>query len=334
MNTTPVSLSRRLLAAGLLGLALLGMAGVTPARAAAPKVEGQAPGFYRTTLGDVEITALSDGTHAFPVTTVMQGVTPKQLEAALRYDFLAPPVAGSINAFLINTGKRLVLIDSGAGLLYGDCCGRLQAHLRAAGYAPEQIDAVYLTHLHKDHVGGITRNGVMQFPNATIYVSAHELAYWTSPAAKAAAPDFLSSFFDAAVAALQPYQQAGRVRTIEAPGPLADDGLEAIATPGHTPGHLSYVLHRGDQTLVVWGDIVHVASLQLPRPEITVKYDSDAAAARRSRTELAGQVVQRRYLVAAAHVAFPGLGHLRRAPQGRGYEWVPLNYDEQGGSPH
>ncbi|MDI9701424.1 MBL fold metallo-hydrolase, partial [Burkholderia cenocepacia] len=107
--------------------------------------------------------------------------------------FLEPPVQGSINAFLVDTGSKRILVDAGAGALYGDCCGKLLDDLRAAGYAPAQIDEVLLTHLHKDHVGGIASNGAMTFPNAVVRVNAVEAAYWLDPANKAHAPAFAST---------------------------------------------------------------------------------------------------------------------------------------------
>jgi hypothetical protein len=99
--------------------------------AAAPRSQHQAPGYYRIMLGDFEVTALSDGTHPFPVDTVMTNITPQQAIKELADADLALPLQGSINAFLINTGSKLILVDTGAGALYGDCCGKLVAHLRA-----------------------------------------------------------------------------------------------------------------------------------------------------------------------------------------------------------
>lgn len=158
------------------------------ARAAAPQQHTQAPGWYRMMLGDFEITALLDGTHPFPIDEVMTHATREQLSALLAQSDVVRPVEGSINAFLVNTGQRLVLVDTGAGALYGDCCGRLVMNLRAAGYQPEQVDDILLTHLHRDHVGGVAAGHAMAFPNATIHVSRVDLDYWTSRANQKAAP--------------------------------------------------------------------------------------------------------------------------------------------------
>ncbi|WAC73496.1 MBL fold metallo-hydrolase [Roseateles sp. SL47] len=282
------------------------------------------PGIYRFKLGQLDVTALSDGTHPFPVDTVMVGTTDTEIGKALDHEFLGRPPAGSINAFLIHTGQQLVLVDAGAGALYGDCCGQVLQQIRAAGYSPEQVDVVLLTHLHKDHVGGITASGRALFPNAVIRASKADLDYWSSTTAKARAPDFLASFFDAAVEALAPYKAAGRLRPIEGAGPIGDD-IAAITSPGHTPGHLSYSFTSGGQTLVVMGDLIHVAALQLPHPEVTVKYDSDGTAARQSRVTELRAAARGRWLLAAAHVSFPGLGHVRETSGG--FEWVPVNFE-------
>jgi glyoxylase-like metal-dependent hydrolase (beta-lactamase superfamily II) len=309
------------LIAPLLASLLLASAVLAPlaCHAAAPLVRTQAPGYYRMMLGDVEITALSDGTHAFPIDTVMTNITPVQIGKDLADADLQPPVQGSINAFLINTGNKLILVDTGAGALYGDCCGKLAANLRAAGYQPEQVDEILITHLHKDHAGGVGA-----FPNAVLRLSQAEADYWLTPANKARAPAFLSSFFDAAQAAVAPYQAGGRFQPYASFGPL-EPGIEALPAPGHTPGHASYLVTSRGQQLLIWGDIVHIPAIQLPHPAATVKYDSSAAEAQATRASLLRMAASLHLIVGAAHIAFPGLGHIRR--RNGEYEWLPLNYD-------
>jgi glyoxylase-like metal-dependent hydrolase (beta-lactamase superfamily II) len=307
----------------LLAAFLMACAGL--AHAAAPIAGSQAPGYYRIMLGDFEVTALSDGTHPFPVDTVMTNITQQQALQDLAEVDLKLPVQGSINAFLINTGSKLILVDSGAGALYGPCCGKLLAHLRAAGYQPEQVDEVLLTHLHKDHAGGILRQGAAMFPNAVLRLSQAEADYWLTPANKAKAPDFLSTFFDAARAAIAPYQAAGHYQPYNTFGPL-EAGIEALPAPGHTPGHAAYLVQSKSQQLLIWGDIVHVSGIQFPHPAATVKYDSSEPDAQASRAKLLELASSKQLLIGAAHIAFPGLGHVR-LHKGE-YEWLPLNYDE------
>jgi glyoxylase-like metal-dependent hydrolase (beta-lactamase superfamily II) len=304
------------------------------ARAEAPQVGVQAPGFYRMRLGAFEVTALSDGTHTFPIPAVMVGTRadgtpdllvqarPGEAEARLAEQHLSLPYEGSINAFLINTGSRLVLIDTGAGALYGPCCGRLVANMRASGYRPEQVDEVLLTHLHADHVGGISVAGEMTFRNATIRMNRKDHDYWLNPANEAAAAAFLRPMFEGARSVLQPYADAGRVRPFDEGEVLP--GFTAFATPGHTPGHSSFRVVSGDETLLAWGDIVHVSPLQFPDPHVTVTYDSDRVGAMAQRDTVFAEAARRGYWIAAAHIAFPGLGHVA-ARDGR-FSWIPASY--------
>jgi glyoxylase-like metal-dependent hydrolase (beta-lactamase superfamily II) len=308
-----------------LSIGLASAIAATPcAQAAAPQVRTQGPGFYRMMLGDFEITALSDGTHDFPIQTVMTGISKEEIERDIARDDLTLPVQGSINAFLINTGSKLILIDTGAGLLYGTCCNHLMANLRAAGYQPEQVDEILLTHLHKDHVGGVILDGKMAFPNAVLRTSQVEADYWLNPANKATAPAFLSTFFDAAIASVAPYVAAGRYKTFAGNEQL-EPGIYTLATPGHTAGHSSYLIQSGSDTLLVWGDIIHVASIQLQNPAVSVEYDTDATAAQRSRRAMLQLAASKHYWVGAAHISFPGLGHVRA--NGNTYDWIPVNYD-------
>jgi glyoxylase-like metal-dependent hydrolase (beta-lactamase superfamily II) len=229
--------------------------------AAAPQVLTQAPGFYRMMLGDFEITVLLDGTHPFPDVAVLTQAKPgSRTERSKLFDDnpgganallaaadLRVPTEGSINAFLVNTGTKLVLIDSGAGTRYGACCGHLIDNLRAAGYRPEQVDEVLLTHLHADHTAGIAPGGTMAFPNAIIRTSKLDADYWLSDATEKAAPAFLRPMFEGDEASLQTYIAAGRFAPFNGGSELVP-GIRAIPAPGHTPGHTFYALRAGERS--------------------------------------------------------------------------------------
>ncbi|MGF6769975.1 glyoxylase-like metal-dependent hydrolase (beta-lactamase superfamily II) [Paraburkholderia sp. GAS199] len=305
-------------------LSAIAMIWSAAACAEAPLVKTQGPGFYRVMLGKFEVTALLDGTHPFPIDTVVEGVSKAEVQRDLQRDYLEKPVQGSINAFLVNTGTKLILIDSGAGVLYGDCCGKLLANLRAAGYEPGQVDEILLTHLHKDHVGGVNANGAMAFPNATVRVSQADADYWLDAANKSKAPAFLSTFFDAAIASVAPYVAAGRFKPFTGDDEIVP-GIRPIALPGHTPGHTGYLVTSDSKVMLAWGDIIHVASIQLQNPKVSIEYDSDASAAKRSRQTALELAAKKGYLVAAAHISFPGLGHIRK--NGNTYDWIPVNYE-------
>jgi glyoxylase-like metal-dependent hydrolase (beta-lactamase superfamily II) len=310
---------------------------VVATSAGAAQVRTQAPGFYRVMLGDFEITALLDGTHPFPAAEVLTKAKADRSAARsklfqdhldeanglLAASDLTAPTEGSINAFLVNTGSKLVLIDTGAGTLYGSCCGHLLENLRASGYRPEQVDYVLLTHLHADHVGGIAPGGVVVFPNAIIRSSKIDADYWLNDANEKAARDFLRPMFEGDKASLKPYIAAGRYLPFEAEQEMVP-GIRAIPTPGHTPGHTSYEVESGGQKLLVWGDVVHVAAIQFSDPSVTVEYDNDENQAEADRERIFSDAAKNGYWIGAAHISFPGLGHV--GARDGGFVWIPGEY--------
>jgi glyoxylase-like metal-dependent hydrolase (beta-lactamase superfamily II) len=293
------------------------------AHAAAPQEKSQAPGYYRMMLGDFEITALCDGTFPLKVSEVITGIAPKDLDAALARSFLSGTIEESVNGFLINTGSKLVLIDTGAGVYFGPTVGKLLASLKASGYRPDQVDEIYITHMHGDHIGGLVLDGKAAFPKAVVRASQKEADYWLSKANRDAAPKDAREGFDQAMSAFQPYISAGRFK------PFTDDatlvpGVRAVAAPGHTPGHTVYLAESKGQTVVFWGDTMHVAALQFPDPSLTDIYDADAAAGIAQRKKIFAEIAEHGYWVAGAHLSFPGIGHLRSS--GTGYTYVHVNY--------
>jgi glyoxylase-like metal-dependent hydrolase (beta-lactamase superfamily II) len=292
------------------------------AHAAAPQVRTQAPGFQRAVLGDFEITALSDGTVDLDVPKLLHEPAAKT-NAALARDFVKAPLETSVNAFLVNTGTKLVLIDAGSGSLFGPTLGKLVDSLQAAGYKPEQVDDIFITHFHPDHVGGLSAGGQRVFPNATLHADKAESDFWLSQANLDKAPADMKGFFQGAMGSVNPYVAAGKYEPFEGDGEPVP-GVRTHATHGHTAGHTSYVVESKGQRLVVIGDLIHVAAVQLPDPGVTIAFDSDAKAAAAARDAVFRQAARNGSLVAAAHLQFPGLGHLRAA--GKSWQWVPVNY--------
>jgi len=293
--------------------------------AAPPAAEwkAQLPGVYRYRLGDFQITALSDGTVPQDLHALLTRTTPSDVDGLLHRSFLKNPIEASINAFLIDTGSRLVLVDTGAGQLFGPGFGgKLLTSLAAAGYRPEQINDILITHIHTDHSGGLVDGARLVFPNATLHVGKPDVDFFLNPA-NAGAGGYDRTYFEEAVKTVGPYVRADKVRPFTSRSEILP-GITAIPTPGHTPGHSFYLIESQGQQLEMWGDLLHVASVQFPKPSITIVYDVDpsAAAAQRAR-QFASAAAQRR-LVAGAHLPFPGIGHVR--PEASGYSWVPLNY--------
>ena len=304
-------------------LAVFGVCINITAHAAAPMAKTMAPGFYRMMLGDFEITALSDGTVNLPVDKILTGIKPADVNKALAKQGLKAPLETSVNGYLVNTGEKLVLIDSGASNLFGPTLGKLVANLKAAGYTPEQVDEIYITHLHPDHVGGITADGKMLFPNATVRADKHDADFWLSDANMKKAPKDVQGFFQGAMASIKPYADAGKFKTFEGNTDLVP-GVKAQITHGHTPGHTFYVVESKGQKMVFWGDIMHVAAVQFANPAVTIQFDTDSKAAAPQRKKAYADAAKGGYLVGVAHISFPGIG--RVVASGSGYTWLPVNY--------
>ena len=290
--------------------------------AAAPMVKTQAPGYYRTMLGDFEVTVLSDGTVDLPMDKLLHDKA-GHVPQALAQHFLKAPVETSVNTFLINTGSKLILVDTGAGTLFGPTVGKLLTSLKAAGYQPEQVDEIYITHLHPDHVGGLVVGDKLAFPNAVVRADRHDTDFWLSKENMAAAPDDKKGYFQAAQGTLAGYAQADRLKPFDGNAELAP-GIRATSAFGHTPGHTTYVVESRGQKLVLVGDIMHANFIQFDDPSVTIAFDSDEKAALAARKSVFAEAAKGGYLIGAAHLPFPALGHLRSS--GKGYTFLPVSY--------
>jgi glyoxylase-like metal-dependent hydrolase (beta-lactamase superfamily II) len=295
------------------------------AMAEAPMVKTQAPAYYRLMVGDFEVTALSDGTVKLPMLKLLTNSKPEKLAAALKAGFLKETVETSVNTYLINTGSKLVLIDTGAAGLFGPTLGNIVSNMKAAGYQPEQVDEIYITHMHADHVGGLMAGTALAFPNAVLRIDQADTDFWLSVEKMNAAPEGAKGFFQGAMASVNPYVAAGKLKTFSGGTELVP-GIRSQATHGHTPGHSAYIVESKGERLELWGDLMHVAAVQFENPSVTIQFDTDSKAAAAVRKAAYAQAAKSGSLIGLTHVAFPGLGHLRAAPGGKGYVWVPLNY--------
>jgi len=303
------------------------VAGANPALAAAPQHHDQVPGFYRMKVGDLEVTALLDGSAVFdPHWLTGKKVAMDRVEKDLHDDPHLLDVGDA--GFLVNTGKQLILVDAGAGTWYGGgALGHLVDSLRSAGYAPEEVDRVLVTHLHSDHVGGLTtQDGKRVFPNADVFVSKAESDFWLSPEIAAKAPKDAQPFFQSAQAIAAPYIEAGKWHTFSGSEASVDE-VHLVSLNGHTPGHTGYEFSSNGQKILFWGDTIHVEIVQLRHPAITVVFDIDHAAAAATRKQLLPTLASESVMIAGPHMPFPGLGRLRK--EGNGYIWAPVVFTDQ-----
>src|SRR5258708_31636000 len=297
-----------------------------PGMAAAPQHHAQVPGFYRLQVGDLEVTALWDGTASFDPHWLKGQTTTDGVVKALHKD--PHLLDAAVTGFLVNTGKQLILVDAGSGTWFGGgALGRMAGSLRSGGYTPEEVDVVLVTHLHSDHIGGLTtQDGKRVFPNAEVYVAKEDSDFWLSPEIAAKAPKDAQPFFQAAQAIAAPYIKAGKWHTFSGSEPIVD-GMQLVPLPGHTTGHTGYEFSSKGQKILFWGDTVHAQRVQLQHTEITAIFDTDPTAAAATRHKLLPELAGEDILIAGPHMAVPALGRLGK--ERSGYRWVPVVFTDQ-----
>lgn len=326
-------MSRRSFAAGAAALMASLPAMTVPAAAAGSGAAGAKPpssdlttqtsGTYQFKVGDVRITALSDGTVPANLHQLLVGTTPAHTDALLSEDYLTNPVDVSINEWVFALGDRLVLIDTGAGGLFGPGYGgKLVASLREAGFGPSDVTDILLTHIHTDHSGGLMRDDQRVFQNATIHVGKPDVTFFLNRS-NAANAHYDIKYFDEAIRTVKPYLDAGKVNAFDRTTTILPN-LVASLHPGHTPGSAFFTLTSGNETIQFVGDIIHVAAIQFPDPSVAIVYDVNPTAAVAVRQQTFPQFVHDRTLIAVPHMSFPDIGHVRTA--GTGFEWVPIAY--------
>lgn len=317
---------RRLFLQGALGLGLAGLtsgAGFSSAFAKAPLAGAQAVGLSRIKVGSIEVTAISDGFLDIAL-AMFQGADEAAMRGLLAANFRpAGAHRSSVNAYLVNTGEKLVVIDSGTIGGFAPTLAKFLPGLLAAGIDPATVDAVLATHLHPDHVGGFTGANGANFPNAQFFVHEKEHAFWTDEGIASRAPKDSQQFFQVAQNAVKPY--AARTEKFKG-GQEIVPGITAVELFGHTPGHCGFRIASGGQQLLIWGDIVHAQALQFANPAITIGFDSDPAAAKATRAKIFDEVSSDKVLVAGAHLDFPGFGHVSKAGGGYAFAAAPFGF--------
>ena len=307
-----------------LAVALLLSACASTTLAGTTHTPQQVPGVYHQQIGQLQVTALFDGTVALGRQELV-GIDPGAVTRLLDHRYVPEDNKGlqtAVNAYLVQRGNHLTLVDAGTAQCFGPGLGQVLTNLRAAGYTPDEVDDVLLTHAHPDHLCGLLdTHGKLAFPKATVWLSKADADYWLDPASESTAPQPLRFAFKLARDAVAPYAATGTLRRF-APGDALPAGITALDSHGHTPGHVSYLVDGGaSQQLLVWGDIVHFHAVQFTRPDASYEADSDRNAAIASRRHMMAEAADNGWWVAGAHLPFPGLGHVRR--EGEAFAWVP-----------
>lgn len=296
---------------------------IAPAFARAPMKGAQAPYFYRFRHGAMEATIVSDGPLALGAPAeAFVGVPKEEIHDMLASRFL--PIDRIVleqNALVLNTGRRLVLFDTGMGFqrMFGRTTGRLIRSLREAGFAPSQVDAIVISHGHIDHIGGMaSASGRRLFPNAQVYISQADFEFWTDEG-KLGGP--LKPFVEHARKNLMPYRN--RIVFIK-DGAEFLPGIQAIATPGHTVGHLVFMITSGGQTMCSIGDLAHHPVLVTERPRVEFAYDTDAKQAVASRLRILDMLAAQKIPLASYHFPWPGIGHVSKQGDGFRFHAAPM----------
>ncbi|MFI1166924.1 MBL fold metallo-hydrolase [Streptomyces sp. NPDC020801] len=290
---------------------------------------GPQDGWTRFTHGHFECTVVSDGPlHLGPARGTFPDADPGEIDALLgSHGLPADQVTLDQNLLIVNTGEQLVLFDTGVGInaalgraTFGSQTGQAIPRMRAAGIDPADIDIVAITHTHPDHCWGLVDDDdQLLYPNAQVALSEADFAYWTDLSRVGTAPnEHMKDHFRGAHKNLMPYKD--RLRFLS-DGTELVPGITAVATPGHSPGHLVYRITSAGRTMICWGDLCHHQVLLLKRPEWGFLFDYDRPAATRQRVRIYDQAVSEDLTVFAYHFPFPGRGHLDR--DGEEYTWVP-----------
>jgi glyoxylase-like metal-dependent hydrolase (beta-lactamase superfamily II) len=299
---------------------------VLPAAAKEAPAGAQAPGIYRLKIGAFEVTVLNDGSAALPTKYFSgdaEGAGKLLGNAFVANKEMAPT---TFNEWLINTGDKLILVDTGYSSAIGPMAGKLPKVLAAAGVNPADIDAVVITHIHPDHCNGLlTTDKQIAFPNATVHVNGDEFAWWLEGDIKVPeGKPFFKDLFEGGRAAFKPYVDGKRVQTFKDGAELAP-GITAVTAPGHTVGHTMVRVANGDGQLLIWTDIVHSTALQFPEPERAIAFDLEPPKAIATRKKVMDMAATDRLLIAGTHIGFPGVGHVAKASSGYAFVPVPWN---------
>jgi glyoxylase-like metal-dependent hydrolase (beta-lactamase superfamily II) len=272
-------------------------------------------GLFHFPIGDALVTAVNDGTFQASFDLIV-GIDHSECERLEKSAFRPVPPKMTMNAFLVQMAGRRMLVDTGCGVSMGPTLGMLADNLRSMGIEQEDIDTVLMTHLHPDHVNGlIDEHGHAVFPKAELVVNEAELNFFRDPDAPSRSPPETLEFFEGARLATARYTD--RIRTVR-DGPVFP-GVTAVTQAGHTPGQTAWLIESGDESVMIWGDVVHMPHLQMAAPQAGTVLDVDREQAVATRKRALDMAATERIRVAGTHFDFPAIGHIERRATGFGF---------------
>ena len=302
------SLSRR---AALQGLGALGLGAVLPRAAAARPAAARdhhTVSAHSFSVGEAVVTVIRDTGFALPLSAIGRNVSPESVTALLDdYGLPTDTVPVDVDQVLVDVGGVRVLIDTGTGQ------GNLIPAMQKLGLGEDTVDRVVISHHHGDHIGGLSDGTVPSFPNASVHISETELAYLQG--AEGEGIDRV----DTALSILGPVMSS--VETYAEGDELAP-GLTAVAAPGHTPGHMAFVLRSGDAAFLIASDAVPHPVAFVRHPEWLFGFDMADDETVATRRRLLGMAADERMPMFASHLPFPGIGRVSR--DGGGFRFTPF----------
>ncbi|MBX6742928.1 MAG: MBL fold metallo-hydrolase [Acetobacteraceae bacterium] len=323
-------ISRRTVFAGLAaGAGTLALPALLQRQAAAQgstppaSATSQAPGFYRFKLGSFTVTTLHDGSVQMPVAGFVRNAPLEEVQKVLAESFLPPDTYANIfTATLVDTGRSLILFDTGNGTGRAPTVGKLIQNMRASGLDPARVTHVVISHFHGDHISGLLdAEGGKAFPNAEVIVPEAEWAFWTDTGNETRSPERQRGNFANTQRRFAPYKD--RIRQV-ADGAEALPGVRAIAAYGHTPGHTCYHIADGNAQMMFLADVTHRPELIARRPDFHTIFDFDPDMAEVTRRKMLDRVSADRMRVTGFHFPFPANGYM--AKEGNGYRFVPADW--------
>lgn len=302
-------------------LAGVGAALAAPAFADAPLLGPLRPVANRVRLGGFEVTTILDGAVTLDGPYPIFGGNASEAEVQALAAANALPTSKleiSFTPTIVNTGSKLVLFDTGNGAGARPGRGWLLENIAAAGYAPEDIDTVVITHMHPDHIGGLKEGDDYAFPNAEYVTGAAEYDFWSPEERLSGGTERVAKIVQASLVPI-----ADRIRFVN-PGDQIAPGIEAVGAFGHTPGHMCWHIESEGQRVMLIADTANHFAVALQRPDWHVRFDSDKEAAVATRKKILGMIAADKIGFIGYHMPFPALGFLE--PLGDGFRYEPATY--------